>query len=590
VATAVFILPFVFLAPLNGCLSNALPRRWVLMGSSLFTLLVVGGFTLTNGPWLGCLFVVALGAAVNSPARYALLPAAAADARVPLPRVNGWIEMGAAAAIVGSVALGSLLPLPGWPSDGAPLAGRAVAVLLGLNLLSLVTALPTTFPSDTRRPERPWSAVAGFFRDARRVVSERSASLPLVGLAGFQALVTAGTGAIFAYLAKKDLVASLEDMARPVVAAGLGAVLGCGASALVGHPRRSLGLVPLGSTGLVVALLWAMVVTQPGQTLPLTPCLALGFFSGLVNVPLRAAYLGAVPADARGNATSVMNVMIYVMTAFLAGLVIGMVALGILRTPQAQLGLVLAVAIGAAALAWAWLWMPMLELPVAGLLTLLYRVRPHGPGVGRVPARGPLLVVANHSAYPDPFWLGMVLPRKLTPMMTSQFYDLPGIHWASAHLAGAIRVPAGHFRRDAPELQEAAAKLRSGGAVLVFPEGILRRKEEMPLRLFGQGVWRILQEAPQTPVVVCWIEGGWGSYFSYKGGPPMKNKRFDLRRQIDVAVADPQVLDVALLADGRATRAYLAQACLACRGYLGLEVPSLGREVHENEEEIRAIT
>ena len=79
--------------------------------------------------------------------------------------------------------------------------------------------------------------------------------------------------------------------------------------------------------------------------------------------------------------------------------------------------------------------------------------------------------------------------------------------------------------------------------------------------------------------VVCWVEGGWGSYASYASGPPMMNKKLDFRRPIDIAVAPPQVLGPELLADGRATRAYLMRACLECRRHLGLGVPSEALEV-----------
>jgi hypothetical protein len=89
---------------------------------------------------------------------------------------------------------------------------------------------------------------------------------------------------------------------------------------------------------------------------------------------------------------------------------------------------------------------------------------------------------------------------------------------------------------------------------------------------FGQGVWHILRELPQTPVVVCWIEGGWGSFASYRGGPPMKHKSLDWRRRIDIAVAEPRVLDATVLADHLTTRAALRQACLDCRDWLGLPV------------------
>src|SRR5262249_30471644 len=147
-----------------------------------------------------------------------------------------------------------------------------------------------------------------------------------------------------------------------------------------------------------------------------------------------------------------------------------------------------------------------------------------------------------------------------------------------------IRVQASSFRRQAPELDEAIARLDQGGCLAVFPEGHLRRVPEPSVRMFGQGVWRILQARPETPVIVCWIEGGWGSYMSYAGGKPTKNKRMDFWRPIDIAVSEPQVVPADILADSRATRIYLMRACLQARGYLGLEVPTLPEMAEEEAE------
>jgi 1-acyl-sn-glycerol-3-phosphate acyltransferase len=107
--------------------------------------------------------------------------------------------------------------------------------------------------------------------------------------------------------------------------------------------------------------------------------------------------------------------------------------------------------------------------------------------------------------------------------------------------------------------------------VVIFPEGFLRRRQEVNLRQFGQGVWHILHARPQTPVVVCWIEGGWGSYMSYFNGPPLVNKRPDIWRRIDVAIGDPQLLGTGLLEDDRTTRSYLMGVCLQARRFLRLE-------------------
>jgi 1-acyl-sn-glycerol-3-phosphate acyltransferase len=170
-------------------------------------------------------------------------------------------------------------------------------------------------------------------------------------------------------------------------------------------------------------------------------------------------------------------------------------------------------------------------------------------------------------------------------MMTSLFYDLPVLRWLMTRVVRAIRVQASTFRREAPELEEAIAALDRGECVIIFPEGFMRRRDDQPLRQFGQGVWHILSERPQTQVAVCWIEGGWGSYFSYRNGNPTTNKPMDVWRHIDVAVGPAQVLDPQVLKDHRATRAYLMRTCLEARRYLGLEPLSLGKAGAEPAED-----
>jgi 1-acyl-sn-glycerol-3-phosphate acyltransferase len=554
--TAVFITPFIILAPLSGILTNCLPRQRVLVGSAAFTLVVVMLFAALHMPWHVCLAVVALGSAVYSAAQNAVLPGAAIDARLPLPRVNPWIEMGGAAAI----GLGALLGV------ATPSADPAV-VLLGLNALCLVTSLPAAFVSDVIRPEPPLPAIVDFFRDCRRILRATESRSSLIGLAAFQALATAGAGVMLA-LALGSEGSEARDLLTPMLSIAGGAALGCSAAALHGHPRRCLGLVPIGATGLLLTLTWASILGGG----PWLLSLLLGFMGALVIVPLRSRYLAELPADARGNGTAFMNTAVYAATTGLALTLVGLVAAGPLASPATQFATLSVLCGAATVVAWYALYGLAMEVVVEIGLLPFYRVRAHGPGAGRLPARGPLLIVSNHSAYLDPFWISKVAPRQVRPMMTSAFYDLPGIRWLSFHVARAIRVPTGTFRREAPELQEAIAALRAGECVVIFPEGMLRRSEDVLLRPFGRGVWHILQSLPDTPVSLCWIEGSWGSYFSYKGGPPGKNKQRDRGRPIDVAFSEPRPLDPSILANQQATRTWLRRAVLESRGHLGLPV------------------
>src|SRR5262245_40370481 len=179
---ALFALPPIFLAPFLGAICNSLPKRWVLVGSAAYCLAVVLAFVAWNGGWYACLGLLAVGMALYAPVRYALLPAAARDTQVPLPRVNGWIEMGAVSAIIAGMILGGALtesaeargPSSGqqpqiafWTSASWPLTPPLAA--LGLSLVAVIAALPVSFASDVRRPEKPAQAVAGFFQDCGRV-------------------------------------------------------------------------------------------------------------------------------------------------------------------------------------------------------------------------------------------------------------------------------------------------------------------------------------------------------------------------------------------------------------------------------------
>lgn len=344
---AVCTAPFIVLAPLNGALGNALSKGRVLAGSALFCLVAVALCALLGGPWLMGLALMAVGMAVYSPTRYALLPAAALDTGLPLPRVSSWIEMGGSIAIVAGAALGLFLHGARWPGDPVP---AAVAATLGLCAVGLLAALPVRFPSDVRRPEPPARAVAGFFRDARRVFRRREARWSLAGLAGFMALVTAGSGALFNSTLDPSLgggESGLSRLLRLMAVTGVGAAAGSWLAGRQGNLRRCLGLVPFAATGLLAALFWLTAVRDPTG-----PCLLLGLMTGLANVPLRSFYQAAVPADARGNGMAVMNTTIFAANTLLSLVMFLLAYCGVVGGAMAQLRLLALLTIAATLVAW----------------------------------------------------------------------------------------------------------------------------------------------------------------------------------------------------------------------------------------------
>ncbi len=235
---------------------------------------------------------------------------------------------------------------------------------------------------------------------------------------------------------------------------------------------------------------------------------------------------------------------------------------------------------------------PLFELVIEWPTRLMYRMRAKGPGVAAFPVRGPVIVIANHAAYFDPLFLAADIPRPLTPMMTSKFYDRPLIYPLVHYLLGVIRVPDKAVRREAPELALAVQALDRGKCLVIFPEGFLQRKPDPPLRRFGRGVWEILKARPETPVVAAWIEGNWGSYCSYSNGLPTKGKKPDFRRPISVGLSAPFTVPKEVLEDHWTARYYLMNKVGEARGLLGLsripvmELPDKGNQADaENTED-----
>src|SRR5205814_4089773 len=99
----------------------------------------------------------------------------------------------------------------------------------------------------------------------------------------------------------------------------------------------------------------------------------------------------------------------------------GLARLGL--APLGQFWVVAALAVLGAAACWRLLIAQFLEQLVEWSMCPMYRIRTCGPGVDQVPLHGPLLIVANHSTWFDPLWIGKIMPRRIRPMMTSLFYD-----------------------------------------------------------------------------------------------------------------------------------------------------------------------
>src|SRR5438477_3287238 len=154
---------------------------------------------------------------------------------------------------------------------------------------------------------------------------------------------------------------------------------------------------------------------------------------------------------------------------------------------------------------------PFLYWPIRALLQLAFFSYFRMQRIGRehLPARGPLLLAANHRSFLDPFVVGMLVRRPVYFMAKRELFEKRWHAWLLSSL-GAFPVDRGGG--DEAAIGTARAILARGDCVVVFPEGT--RVRPGPLGAPRRGVGRLALETgvPVAPIAVIGTEDvrrGW---------------------------------------------------------------------------------
>lgn len=141
----------------------------------------------------------------------------------------------------------------------------------------------------------------------------------------------------------------------------------------------------------------------------------------------------------------------------------------------------------------------------------LYRVELHG--VESIPARGGVILVANHESLFDPWLLALATPRPVRYMAKSELWRYGPVGRA-LEAFGAFPVERG--AGDATAISMAADLLRRGEVLGIFPQGTSKQLESRP---FHRGAAR-LALATGAPIVPVRLVGTRG--FPKPGRPPAR--------------------------------------------------------------------
>ena len=170
--------------------------------------------------------------------------------------------------------------------------------------------------------------------------------------------------------------------------------------------------------------------------------------------------------------------------------------------------------------------------PFRVLLPILYRKEIIG--LENFPRTGGCVVVSNHISWIDGILILWMLPRNVRFLVDGSHFKHPFARFLSDAFDTILMTPGPKSIRRA--LQQASEGVRSGEVIGLFPEGAISRTGQ--LQGFMPGVKKIA-EGTDAPIVPLWLDGMWGSIFSYSQGKFFFKIPQLRRRQLRLYVGEP---------------------------------------------------
>ena len=125
--------------------------------------------------------------------------------------------------------------------------------------------------------------------------------------------------------------------------------------------------------------------------------------------------------------------------------------------------------------------------------------------------KGGFLLLPNHMTYVDAVVLQVACPRPIRFIVQESIYRIP---WLKPIFKLIQAIPISNVRaKDA--MREAVARIKNGEIVCIYPEGELSRTGTLIKLRKGFELIARLAECEAVPV---WLDGLWGSIFSFEGG------------------------------------------------------------------------
>ncbi|MEI6871090.1 MAG: AMP-binding protein [Verrucomicrobiota bacterium] len=196
---------------------------------------------------------------------------------------------------------------------------------------------------------------------------------------------------------------------------------------------------------------------------------------------------------------------------------------------------------------------------IGGLLVRsVYRIRVlHSMPV----PEGGCLLLPNHVSWVDAILLQAIFPRPIRFLVFEEYY-----RWRLLapilNLFGALPVSPTHAKEA---VRAAADALERGETVCMFPEGEISRSGNL-LRL--QRGFELIARKAGKPVIPVWLDGLWGSIFSYSGGRYFFKWPRQIPYPVTIAFGEQIAANEATVSRVRESLLSLGELCFQRRPFL----------------------
>lgn len=561
-------LPFVLFAPLAGWVNDRFSKRSVVIGSAVLQLVVLLWITLEvmNRNIVGAMsgfFMLAVQSAFFSPAKIGLNKELLGAKHIGMAS-SLQQAMAMLAILAGQIAAGAIFD-ERWKSlgGGQDMAWKAALVPLTILTIASVPAVLMGWilpPLKAQSNERfRMSLLVGHFQDLRTLWADLPLRIGSFGVAffwGFAAFIN-----LWSLKLARELTQGGEGFGSLsslfMASASIGMALGFVVASMLQKRRIQLGWVPISSMMMFVCAvvlclipygsadgykqLIGMIDSAPGasfhqEIIFLGTLLCLAFSSALYLAPLNAWMQDRYPADKRGEMQSAVN-----LQDCLAGIVAVMVIAGVSWICEAvkisgisavrwQVLVVSILCLFATVQAMRALTTEFLRLLVLPVVRLIYKIR----FVGRehIPKTGGVLLMPNHVTWADSFFLSAACDRPIRFVMYDGFMTAKGVGWF-ARLFDTVPISA---TRAKDAIRVVSDALTDGHVVCLFGEGELTRTG--CLQEIKRGFELMVRKAG-TPVIPVWMDGAWGSIFSFERGKFFKKMPYRLPYPMTVVFGAP---------------------------------------------------